>query len=195
MPLAELGLTTETPYIPFPTEPKLVRVGKFFVTEYISPFRMDKYIKELSDKVPLRGFEEVIVNLNGGKFLFKRMSQLQKYQKAPTLVEYHRPDGGFGANVVTPVPERLLGKKALVIDDIYDSGGTMQAILSDLSPDSQAIALVTKNGITNQIQIGNIMVGLRIDNVWIGGCGMDMGFGEEGNSFRDYPGIVVNSAS
>jgi hypoxanthine-guanine phosphoribosyltransferase len=195
MPLAELGLVIETPYIPFPTEPKLVRVGKFYVTEYIPPFQMDKYIRQLSDKVQLREFEEVLVNLNGGKFLFKKMSELQNYQRNPTFIEYHRPDGGFGADIVTPVPERLIGKKALVIDDIYDSGGTMQAITSNLSPDSQAIALVTKNGITNQIHVENIIVGLRIDNVWIGGCGMDMGLGEEGDAFRNYPGIVVNSAS
>ena len=181
----------EFPISPFPDKPKKINLGGFEVNEYIPPRQMKDYIEMLARKVDFVKYENVLVNLKGGIFLFEWISRIKGYKGPSTTVEYHRPEGGFGARVDKSVPKEIIGKKALVFDDIYDSGGVLRAIMSEVSPSSLAVALVTKNGIPNQIQIPNIVLGVKTDNVWLGGCGMDLGVEGEENTFRSYPGIVV----
>ncbi len=183
----------EIPYFPFPENPELITIGKYKVYEYIKPMEMENYIKQLAELVNFNDYDHVFVNMEGGMFLFKELSKLKNYSKIPVLIEYHRPNNGFGANITTPVPDELKGTKGLVIDDIYDSGGVLRAILAELSPKSSAITLLTKKGIAGQIPIPGIKIGLSVDNVWIAGCGMDMGFDREKDTIRNYPGIVVKS--
>lgn len=187
----ELPSNNEIPYIPFPENPKTIKVGDFLVHEYVSPIRMRTYVENLSDQVNLRNYEDVLVNMNGGMFLFEWLSLYQAYQRDPVIIEYHRPPKGYGALIKTEVPKEYQNKKVLVIDDIYDTGGVLQAIMKRVSPSSNAVALITKNGISNQIQLNNIIIGLRIDPKWVGGVGMDLGIKGERNTFRNYPGLVV----
>jgi len=195
MSTAEFCKQGKIPYVPFSTNPEVECINSFDVLKYLSPEQMSNYIKGLSDKVKFDKFEAVLVNMNGGKFLFDQIAKLQNYQKPPILIEYHRPDGGFGAKIDIPVPEEIKGKYALVVDDIYDTGGVLRQIMSELSTNSQAVVLVTKKDIQDQIAIKNIHIGVKIDNVWIGGCGMDLGVANEQEVFRSYPGIVVNKGS
>jgi len=192
---AERQLFYKTPYIPFSENPDQIDISGFDVLSYISPEQMHKCIEALSEKVKLDNFEYVLVNMNGGKYLFDKLAELQNYQKKSVEIEYHRPDGGFGAKIDIPIPEEVKNRKCLVVDDIYDTGGVLKAIMSELSPDSQAVVIVTKRDIQNQIPIGNLSIGVKIDNDWIGGCGMDLGKDAEGEIFRNYPGIVVNRGS
>lgn len=185
----------ETPYFPFSENPNQIDISGFDVLSYIPPEKMNEYIGSLSEKIKLKNFDYVLVNMNGGKYLFEKLSEQQNYQKSPIEIEYHRPEGGFGAKVDIPIPETVKGKKCLVVDDIYDTGGVLQAIMSELSDNSEAVVIVTKRDIQNQIPINNLHVGVKIDNVWIGGCGMDLGKEGEGEVFRNYPGIVVNGTS
>ncbi|HEY6027860.1 MAG TPA: hypothetical protein VIV09_13260, partial [Pseudolabrys sp.] len=57
---------------------------------------MDKFIKDLSDRNPLREYDEVLVNMWGGWELFKDLRRLQNYPKWPYQCEIHRLDGGVG---------------------------------------------------------------------------------------------------
>lgn len=188
----EIELRHQTPYLPFSENPNEIDISGFDVLSYIPPEKMNDYIKNLSEKVKLESFEYVLINMNGGKYLFDRLAELQDYKNEPLLIEYHRPDGGFGAKIDIPIPLEAKNKKCLVVDDIYDTGGVLKAIMSELSPDSEAVVIVTKKDIQNQIPINNLSIGVRIDNVWIGGCGMDLGKEGEKDIFRNYPGIVVN---
>lgn len=185
----------ETPYIPFSENPNQIDISGFDVLSYIPPEKMDEYIGSLSEKIKLKDYDFVLVNMNGGKYLFDKLAELQSFQNESVQIEYHRPDGGFGAKIDIPIPHEAKGKKCLVVDDIYDTGGVLQAIMSELSADSQAVVIVTKRDIDNQLPIKNLSIGVKIDNVWIGGCGMDLGKDGEGDVFRNYPGIVVNNAS
>lgn len=185
----------ETPYIPFSENPNQIDISGFDVLSYIPPEKMDEYIGSLSEKIKLKDYDFVLVNMNGGKYLFDKLAELQSFQKESVQIEYHRPEGGFGAKIDIPVPHEAKGKKCLVVDDIYDTGGVLLAIMSELSADSQAVVIVTKRDIDNQLPIKNLSIGVKIDNVWIGGCGMDLGKDGEGDVFRNYPGIVVNNAS
>ncbi len=194
MPI-EIDAPYKTPYLPFSENPNQIDISGFDVLSYIPPEQMSEYINGLSERIKLKNFDFVLVNLNGGKYLFDKLSQIQNYLKNPVQIEYHRPDGGFGAKIDIPVPEEVKGKKCLVIDDIYDTGGVLKAIMSELSADSQAAVIVTKRDIQNQIPIENLSIGVKIDKVWVGGCGMNLGVEAEGDIFRNYPGIVVNSRS
>ncbi|QQG41186.1 MAG: hypothetical protein HYV90_03330 [Candidatus Woesebacteria bacterium] len=187
----EIPSESEIPYVRFPEDPKIITVGDFKVFEYVNPSEMAKYVKILSDKVKLDNFDAVLVNMKGGMFLFESLSRLQGYSKNPVKIEYHRPENAYGATIVTPVPPELRNLKLLTVDDIYDSGGVFRAIMADSGPSSEAVAFVTKTGIPNQIQIPNMTIGLKIDDKWVGGCGMDLGVPDEENTFRNYPGLVV----
>jgi len=111
--------------------------------------------------------------------------------RAALGMEAARPERAYGATIISPVPPELRHLKLLGVDDIYDSGGVFRAIMADSGPLSEAVALVTKKGIPNQIQIPNITIGLKIDDRWVGGCGMNLGAPGEENIFRNYPGLVV----
>lgn len=192
MSVAESLHSKDIPYIPFPKNPETINVGGFDVFNYIRPPEMSSIIKNLSDRVNLHKYEHVIVNLKGGNFLFEALAKIQNYKRDSIPVEIHRPKDGFGAIVTNDVPKEFWGTHSLAIDDIYDSGGTLLHIMSKLSPDSGAAALITKVGIKNQIPIHDLEIGAKIDIVWVGGCGMDLGKDGEANIFRSYPGIVVN---
>ena len=189
---AEIELRHQTPYLPFSEKPDQIDISGFDVLSYILPEQMDKILESLSEKVQLKNFDYVLINMNGGKYLFDKLAKLQNYTTEPVLIEYHRPEGGFGAKIDIPIPEKVKSKKCLVVDDIYDTGGVLKAIMSELSDDSEAVVIITKKDIQNQIPINNLSIGVRIDNVWIGGCGMDLGKEGEKDIFRNYPGIVVN---
>lgn len=191
----ERELNTEILYIPFSEDAGFIDISGVDVFKYISKDMVDRIINNLSENIKMDDFEHVLVNMNGGKFLFDKLSKLQNYTSPPILIEYHRPEGGFGAKIDIPIPPGVKNKKCLVVDDIYDSGGVLSAIMKDLSPDSEAVVLITKKDIQNQILITNIKIGVRIDNVWIGGCGMDMGVVNEKERFRSLPEIVVKNAS
>lgn len=191
MPHTETVSAGETPYFPFPDNPKTIMVGNISAQEYISPLQMEKLIESLSEKISLKKYETVLVNMNGGMFLFYYLSKLQDYKKSPVQIEYHRPENGYGATIKIPVSEKYRNKKVLIIDDIYDSGGVFQEIMKNVGSSSQAVALVTKKDIPNQIKIPNILIGVIIDNKWVGGSGMDLGIPGEENTFRNYAGLVV----
>lgn len=62
------------------------------------------------------------------------------------------------------------------------------------APLATILFLTQKIGIKNQIPIENKRVALRIDDVWVGGC--DLNLEDEGDGLpkdfaRDYKGIVV----
>jgi hypoxanthine-guanine phosphoribosyltransferase len=191
MPHTETVSAGETPYFPFPDNPKTITVGNIRAQEYISPLQMEGLIKTLSNKISLKKYEAVLVNMNGGMFLYYYLSRLQNYKKSSIQIEYHRPQEGYGAVIKIPVPKKYKDKKVLIIDDIYDTGGVFQEIMKNVDSSSQAVVLVTKKDIPNQIKIPNILIGVIIDNKWVGGSGMDLGIPGEENTFRNFPGLVV----
>lgn len=105
-----------TPYIPFPKNPRIVSVGKYNVQEYISPEDVHKHVKTFAEKVDLNNFDAILINLEGGFWFFNELLKIKKHIGVPTImIEYHRPGGGFGANVTIPIPESLMGKNAVLL--------------------------------------------------------------------------------
>jgi hypoxanthine-guanine phosphoribosyltransferase len=188
---SELVSHYEVPFVPFPENPKTINIGNHEVYEYISPEAMRRYIEQFAERVDFNRFDAVVVNLNGGMFLFKQLASIKNYQKPPIFIEYHRPANGFGSIETIPVPKKLTDKNILIIDDIFDSGGVLRDIFAKVGRNSHAIVAVTKKGIEGQLKDPRIDVAVKIENVWVGGFGMDLGIDGEGDLFRMHPGIVV----
>ena len=179
-----------TPYISFPKYPNKLKLDDHEVYDYICPEIMSGLIDNLSRKIDYSKFDTVLVNMKGGKFLYDEIVKRKSEPINHDVIEYHQVKGGFGAIVIIPVPRNLDDKKCLIIDDILDTGGVFKEIIKNLSEDSLCVALVQKININNQIEIKNKIVGTRIDNVWVGGCGMNLE--TEGDGLpREYSGLVA----
>lgn len=152
---------------------------------------MNTYIGALSDRVNLRDYDKIVVNLFGGLELFHDLAAIQDYPEPPHLVRYTRTDSKKGVAEIIPVGYSLKNKKVLLVEDILDRGWTIQEIMKNLGPGSRAAVAVTKRGIKGQILDGRVDTAAIIDNVWVAGKGMDAGFEGEGQIFRRYRGIVA----
>lgn len=186
--------TFDTPYISFPNPPKKIMLDGHEVYDYIHPEIMKGLIDNLCKKIILEDFDAVLVNMKGGKYLYDEIVKRKGEPKRMDLIEYHRPEKGFGAIVVIPVSRDLYGKKCLKVDDILDSGGVNFEIGKNLSTDSTSVFVVRKRGINNQINLENKIVAVEIDDVWVGGCGMNLE--SEGDDLpkdfsRECPRIIV----
>jgi hypoxanthine-guanine phosphoribosyltransferase len=184
----------DTPYISFPNHPKKLNLDNHEVYRYICPEIMSGLIDNLCRKIDYSKFDTVLVNMKGGKFLYDEIVKRKGEPISHDVIEYHQAKGGFGAIVIIPVSRNLDGKKCLIIDDILDTGGVFKEIVKNLSENSLCVALVQKINVKDQIEIKNKIVGTRIDNVWVGGCGMNLeteGDGLPKDYLRAYPGLVA----
>lgn len=183
----------EAPFVKFPENPRVVTVGGFKVLEYLSPAEITRYLDRLASFVRFKDFDEVLMNLNGGSFVFDYIGRVTCYNKPAIPIEYHKTDDEAGVEVVRPVPESLWGRRVLIVDDVHDTGRVLEKILEDThSPTARAAVIVSKEGVEDKVPIGNIAVGVRIENRWVGGCGMDLGIEKKHDDcFRKYHGIVV----
>lgn len=189
--MAERIRQQDIPYIPFPENPQEIQVHGYTVYKYITAAAMNTYIRALSEKVNLRDYDEIVVNLFGGLELFHDLAEIQRFLKPAHLVRYTRTDSGSGVAEVVPVHPSFKNKKVLLVEDILDRGWTIQEIMKQLGPGSRAAVAVTKKGIKGQILDGRVDTAAIIDDVWVAGVGMDAGFDGEGQLFRRYRGIVA----
>lgn len=154
-----------TPYFVFPENPKIIEVGGHKVYEYLSPQTIELIIRDLAEQINFLNYKAVLVNMNGGIFLYNKLAEFKGYTGKFTEIEYNRPENSVGTIVTIPVPAELEGEKCIVIDDIADRGTTLNMILKKLSTESLSVALITKRGIENQETVHNIIIGTEIDPV------------------------------
>lgn len=74
---------------------------------------MRKILGIMAVNTNFKEFDEVLVNMNGGEFLFNELSKFRKHNKKPIQIEYHRPKGGHSAIETIPVPKTAWTKKFL----------------------------------------------------------------------------------
>ncbi len=182
----------------YPEKPKQVVVGNLLAFEYISPEEMDKNIRRMAENINLANYRAILVNLKGGDYLFKKLAAIKGYTKPPVYIEYHRPEEGFGAGINIRIPDHLIGTRCLLIEDLYYSGGVAEEITDLLSYDSLGVFIAKKDGFEGQLRVrGNFMFAVRLDpDVWMegfGGCGMDLIKGPDGETTRNYGGIITKT--
>lgn len=181
-------LKYDSPFIEFPERPEIMSLEGYDVYKYIEPSEMANLVKRFSEKINLNWFDAIAVNQIGGEYFAQELARLQSYSKPIFDIEYHRDH-----RIVKAVPQELRGLKIGVIDDIRDSGGTGQDILED-APLASFLFLTEKVDVPNQINFPRSASVVKINNVWVGGCKMNLdapGDGLPENFGRDYPGIIV----
>lgn len=179
------------PYVPLPDNPSIIKYEGNRVAEYISPEYASLRIQELSRRINLTNFDSVAVNANGGWYLFNQLAKLQGYDGIPVEIAYHRPENAYGAIVKKAIPKELADLNILILEDIYDTGGVLEAIMND-APNATAAVVVRKKDIPNQRKINRVYVAMETGNYWLGGCGMDFGTDGYPPDFpRNYSGILI----
>lgn len=129
---------------------------------------VDHFIDLLS---PLQDFEAILPNNNGGGWLTGKTLARHDRTGVPIVpIEYHRNKGGFSCSVTTRVPEHLRRKRVLIIDDVYDSGGTAMKMKED-TPNATMIFVLRKT-VEGQLLIPDAYWAFEANDTWFGGAGM-----------------------
>ena len=180
------------PAFEFPKNPTIFRYKGYDVYKYIDENRMTSFIENISSQINFSWFDAILVNQTGGDYFFKRLLDLQKRKGNVTNkivnIEYHRDH-----SIKIPVPAELKGKRTFCIDDVLDSGGTSKDIYHD-SPYTTFLYLTEKFGINYRWTPPRYYSAVRVSNVWIGGCGMNLDSEGDGLPLdfgRDYEGIMA----
>lgn len=176
------------PYYHFPELPTTISVDGLDAWEYITDRELDKIIDNFSNRVVLKQFDVLCINLNGGNFFAQKLIEKQGYKGAIDYIEYHQDH-----QIVTPINKNLLNLKIGVIDDILDTFVTGKMIQRD-APNAQLLYLTKKRGVTPPNTLYNCVWASEIDKVWVLGAGMDgsiPGDGYPKNWGRTYNGIAV----
>lgn len=196
----EIVSAYEPPFILFPENPTVINIGGYDVYEYITPEQMDKYFREAADRLgDLSQYDYIVYNENGGRYVAEHLFEVKRHEGPAIPIKYHHPYGGE-VKIVRGVPDDIrAGMKVLVVEDILDSGQTIEFIEKDCNgADITVFCPVHKTGVEGQILPRNFIGAVKIPDHWVGGCGMDIGVNETGideEAFRNYFGVVVKIGS
>lgn len=177
MPATEGVSVYEPPHIKFPFENyKVVEYMGCPVVPYVSKEQVEAIISLELEMVDINKYPYMVINKNGAIFHRDEIIKRKRYNGQIIEVEYHRARGGFGVEVATAIPRQAYGKGVLIVDDLWDSGYTGQAMLDDAGPNSLAVMLFWKVGVENQLtpDLKRVLFGAKIDNIWIAGCGANL---------------------
>ena len=157
-------------------------------------------IKEIADQISedYRGRELVLICVLKGSYLF--LADLSRAIDLPLEIDFigvsSYGDGFESSGVVRMVQDLsnpIAGKDVLIVEDIIDSGLTMQYLLSNLStrrPRSLKVVSLLCKPSKAKVDIPVEYLGFEIDDRFVIGYGLDYE-----NRFRNLPFIAVNLSS
>lgn len=193
MAMSEL-LAYTPPLLETPANPRVVRVGNTDYYEYAFPEQVTPHIKVLSALIRIADFDEVFVNIEGGRWIALQFMTLQHWTSPPLEIEYHRPPAGYGAIRTKPIPPHLKYRKCLVFEDVYDSGGCITGMQED-GVNLTFVVATQKTEVPGQLWVPRIYAATRMHNKWAGGLGMNISNEPNQEEVRNYPGILFNPIS
>lgn len=140
--------------------------------------RMGKEITEAYNGEPI-----LAISLLRGSFVFA--ADLVREIKVPTIVEF-MTTASYGNNeetsgrvdIINDVRYDLEGKNILIIDDICDSGVTLQAIVNHVkksNPKSVKTAVFMDKPDRRQVEIYPDFIGEEIEDLFVVGYGLNYG--------------------
>lgn len=174
--------------------PKLVQLHQLRFHRYISPEAIAERVAELSSELRQRLAGQQIVYLVMLKGAFVFAADLIRACGLPGEVEFVRTKSYKGLRskqsvdiLIAPDPELVKGRAVVLVEDIIDSGLTMQAFLPKIEAlDPESITLVTllHKPEAQQTEQEIDLVGFTIPDRFVVGYGLDYdGLG------RELPGI------
>lgn len=176
----------------------IIRIHNLFPKELIFSMDMDKKqkilfssddiskkVKELGQKISndYKGKKLVVISLLRGSFIFA--SDLVREIHIPTQIEFmttasygHSEETSGQVNIVNDIKDNIEGRDVLVVDDIMDTGLTMEKILNHLkekNPSSIKSCVMLDKPERRKTQITPDYVGFTIPDVFIVGYGLNYG--------------------
>jgi hypoxanthine phosphoribosyltransferase len=149
----------------------------------LSQERIASIVRHLADQISkdYSGKELVLVCILKGAFMF--LSDLVRYLKVPVKIDFVRL-ASYGSGMKTSgiieitkdIEIPIEGKDVLIIEDIIDSGRTLQFLkdrLSLASPHSVKICALLDKKARREVEMEADYLGTEVDDVFIVGYGID----------------------
>lgn len=165
------------------------------VTPLISAEAIQRRVEELADALSRRyaNREVVLLVVLKGSFVFA--ADLMRRMTIPVVVDFIRarsyegtePNGAVALAYLPETP--LEGRDVVIIEDIFDTGRTSQAILEWVRgqrPSSVALCVLLDKPSRRRVDIEADFAGMVIDDHFVVGYGLD--YEQQG---RQHPGIGV----
>src|SRR5215211_161607 len=162
----------------------------------VSAEEIENRIVELAHQIDedYSGVEQLLlVGILRGAFVF--MADLTRQLQTPHIIDfmaltsYHKNVASGEVRILMDSRELIRGQHILIVEDIVDSGGTLNHLyhtIQEREPASlRACALVRKKREQHPLQIPVKYIGLEIPDVWVVGYGLDYD-----NKYRTLPYIA-----
>jgi hypoxanthine phosphoribosyltransferase len=153
-------------------------------------------VKELGQQITLdyNGEEILVVGILKGAFIF--MADLVRQIDLPLEVDFmdvssygHSTESSGEVRILKDLDHSIEGKNVLVVEDIVDSGLTLNylsEILRKRGPKSIKICCLLDKPARRKSTIKPDYFGYAIDDHFVVGCGLDYA-----EHYRDYPAVCV----
>ncbi|WP_042683273.1 hypoxanthine phosphoribosyltransferase [Anaerosalibacter massiliensis] len=136
----------------------------------------------------------VIISLLRGSFIFA--SDLVRNIKVPVEIDFlttssygNMEETSGKVNIVTDIRSNIEGRNVLIVDDIMDSGYTMQYVIKHLeknNPKSIKVCVMLDKPSRRKVELKPDYIGFTIPDVFIVGYGLNYG-----NYYRNIPYIFT----
>ncbi len=169
-------------------------MGGYHLNPLLSRKEIASIVKGLARQISrdYKGRELVLVCILKGAFMF--LSDLVRQLKIPVQIDFVRL-ASYGAGMETSrmieitkdIETPIEGKDVLIIEDIIDSGHTLQFLKERLTlsnPHSVKICALLDKRARREVEIEADYVGKEVENLFVVGYGID--FNE---TYRDLPEI------
>ena len=152
-------------------------------------------VKELADAVSrdFEGKELVVISILKGAFMFT--SDLVRHIKVPLTMDfiiassYLKTDSTGDVSIHCDIRENIMDKDVLLVEDIIDSGVTLNYIrerLMQRRPSSLKICGLLDKRARREVDVPIDYVGFEIPDVFVVGYGLDYD-----NKYRNLPYLAV----
>jgi len=152
-------------------------------------------VKEIADQVSrdFKGKELVVISILKGAFMFT--SDLVRHIKVPLTMDfiiassYLKTDSTGDITIHSDIRENIMDKDVLLVEDIIDSGVTLNYIrerLMQRRPSSLKICGLLDKRARREVDVPIDYVGFEIPDVFVVGYGLDYD-----NKYRNLPYLAV----
>lgn len=151
---------------------------------------------EMGDEISkiYRGKDLVVVSLLRGSFIFTadlvRALDIHVEIDFMTTSSYEDKEVSSGrVKIVQDIRSNIEGKEVLIVDDIVDSGNTMEKVIQYLKtkkPNSIKVAVMLDKPSRRQVELKPDFVGFTIPDLFIVGYGLNYG-----DYYRNIPNIFT----
>ena len=146
-------------------------------------FQTQILAKNITDEHRADGSPVIYICLLNGGFMF--FSDLAKHTSMDIELDFMRVKSYVGKRkqgdiqIVKDLETAIKGKHVYIVDDIYDSGRTMESVIKYLKvKDPKSLNIICllkrKDSVIDPLKIADkFQFGFEIDNEWVVGRGMD----------------------